>query len=232
MATAQQIVNRALRYINVADVSGDAELEYSTPALEDLNQMIDEWSNDNLIQTSLTEITHALVSGTYEYTIGASGDINTSWPVKIENVFVRDANNNDFYIEQINADQYANIGLKSTASSYPIVLHYDRAFPLGTLQFYPSPGSGLTLHMNVWSKLSSIALITDVLTLPPGYEAAYAYNLAVRLAPQYGKEASQTVQRMAFETKKRIEVANYQPIIGSNTIPVGHSNNGWNIYTL
>lgn len=232
MSTAQQIINRALRYSGIIDVSEDAEIDYSTPALEDLNQMIDEWSNDGLAQTSLTTVSHALVSGTREYTIGSGGDINTSWPVKIQNVYVRDGSSADYPIEQIPASEYALLALKDTPNSYPSLLYYERSHPLGTLKLWPVPNSGLTLYMDVWDKLDSISLVTDSLTLPPGYDSAYAYNLAVRLAPQYGREAPATVQRLAIDSKRKLETVNFEPMVTHLDIPAGRTNRNWNIFTL
>lgn len=231
MATAQQIVNRALKYINVADISGNANIDNSTHALEELNQMIDEWNSDNLIQTSLTEITHSLVANDVDYTIGSGGNINTNWPVKIENAFIRDANNNDYVIEQINAEQYATIADKTSTSSYPSLIYYKRDYPLGKIYLYPAPSSGLTLHLYVWGRLSSISLLTDSLTLPPGYESLYSSNLAIRLAPQYGIEVSPSIYRMAKESKRKLEIANYRPLIADNDLPI-KSQSSWNIFTL
>ena len=59
-------------------------------------------------------------------------------------------------------------------------------------------------------QLTEFATLAATASLPDGFENMYAHTLAVELAPEYGGEASMTVQRKAEEYKGSIKRMNSQ----------------------
>jgi len=49
--------------------------------------------------------------------------------------------------------------------------------------------------------------LSATVDLPPGWERALIYNLAVELAPEYGQQPDQLVYNIAVESKRMINAA-------------------------
>lgn len=62
-----------------------------------------------------------------------------------------------------------------------------------------------------WKPFSSFASVNDEIELPPGYERALRYNLAVELYPEYGKEPPASIYSAAQESKAAIKRMNIKP---------------------
>jgi hypothetical protein len=65
---------------------------------------------------------------------------------------------------------------------------------------------------------------TTELTLPPGYKEAIVHNLAIKLAPEYGKSAPVEVINSAVEGKASIKRLNMKPLYlhGDPEIMIGY----------
>ena len=85
----------------------------------------------------------------------------------------------------------------------------------------------------LWVPLTALASLATTVTLPNGWERALAYNLAVEIAPEYGKEASATVQKVARDALAAIKRRNSPTIMLTSELPallnVGHQ--ARNIFT-
>jgi hypothetical protein len=78
-----------------------------------------------------------------------------------------------------------------------------------------------------------VYMLNDCLSVPPGYNEALVFNLAVAIAPEYGKEASGTVMARANETLaiiKRKNIVVEQLKISADVMSLG-SQGFYNIYT-
>lgn len=208
MGTANQIIDDALKKIGVWETGRSATAEEAADGLRALNLLIDSWSNENLMLFQFVQRTKALTAGDATYTIGSSGDIDTTRPVRIHTAFIRDASNDDSPLEIVNTDDFSKIPLKSVGNAYPVVLHYRPAYPLATITLYPEPSTGLTLYLECWDQITQFTALTTSASLPPGYERALIYNLAVELAPEYGVAVPQEVMRAASDSKSRIKDVN------------------------
>jgi len=189
MATARTIINRALRAINVSAISETPSADEANAGLDALNDLLASWANEKVMTYQLVQRTKALTAGTQTYTIGSGGDIDTTRPLKIDNAFTRDSSNNDTYIEVIDNSQWSRIGLKDAGQAYPIYLYYRPNYPLGQINLYPPPSSGLTLYLEVWDQFSSISTLDTSISLPPGYDRLIKYALAIELATEYHPSA-------------------------------------------
>jgi hypothetical protein len=65
--------------------------------------------------------------------------------------------------------------------------------------------------MNWLAQLTRLCSVSDEVSLPPGYSDALAYNLAVALAPEYGRNANAVVMEKAAEALVIIKRANFEP---------------------
>ena len=93
-------------------------------------------------------------------------------------------------------------------SSNPAKLYNDANAPLATVALYPYPTENVSLELYSWQALAQFADLVTPVALPDGYEEAVIYNLAVRLAPEYGRALDATVAALAIQSKAAIEALN------------------------
>lgn len=212
MATARSLIRRALRVLEVIS-SGDTVdgTTRETELLETLNSFLGSCGAEKLLIPVVTSESFSLVAGTNTYTIGSSGTFNTVRPIKIVDAFIRDSSNNDYPLTIISKSEYNNEGLK-TSQGNADVLEYSPEYPLGKIRLYPTPDAVETLFIDSWKPLSTIALITDTVSLPPMYEDFIVYNFAINIAPEVGQQISKAVGMRAEQTKKNIKTANLPTI--------------------
>ena len=226
MTTVLDIITDAMK-LNGTLFKGEApSSDEAADALRTLNDMLDSWSNDDLITYSYA-LEQFTLTGGVSYTIGAGGDFNTTRPVNIADSVIR-VGNIDYPVEAISQQQYQKyVAVKSLSSTIPQFMTYDNGYPLGIIKFYPATTNG-TLFLQSNKPLGTYAALTDVISLPVGFNKALKYNLAMELAPQYGVEVSQVVLSMARQSLGQVKraTASNQPL------PLLPSNiNTQNIYT-
>jgi hypothetical protein len=73
------------------------------------------------------------------------------------------------------------------------------------IRVWPTPNVGCTLEVSYWTPLAPFAAVTDVLNFPaPGYELALVGELALSLAPAYGRVVSAELQANYARAKQRL----------------------------
>ena len=291
-STAQDLINGALRNINVLAAAETPSASDSADALQVLNDLLESWSIEHLTVYSVVENILQFTPGQYQYTIGnpvggtflgtlAAGSTTISGvtpipsnlivggtlsdlqgsiptgttitaigtntitmsanalstvavletitytvpgnfaiprPLRITNSFTRITTSGssglDYPIDfEGGRDKYTAIGLKGLAGPWPIVGWYNPTYPYGNVYFYPNPSSAGALHLFTDQIFTDFTTINQAINLPQGYARAIKKNLAIELAPEYGKAVSPTLQRQADESLKMIKNINGQPAV-------------------
>lgn len=220
MATAQTIVDRAARLVSGISSGESCTADESADGLIALNAMLESWQIDKLDVWAFVDTAYSLVAGTQSYTVGPAGNFAlTPRPAKIEECFVR-YSNTDSPVELVTAEQWFAIRDKTSTSTYPDRAYYEPSLATGTLLVYPKPNAVSSLHIITWQVVSTLASLSTSIALPPGYERAMAYNLAVEWAgPEFGIPVPDSVSRIAIESHGAIKRANHRPI--ANHSPMG-----------
>jgi len=170
--TAQQLINQALRKIAVLANGETPSTSESDDAFVALNQVLLNWSTQQLPCLGLQRITQSMV--------GSASYVLSTRPLRIKS---------------------ANLNVGGVVVEYPVlsaeafadgkrtqVLYSDGGYPNTTIRLRPAPTSG-TLEMDAYVALTAIATLGTAINLPPGYERALVNALAVELAPEYGRTA-------------------------------------------
>ena len=213
MATVQNVIDRTLRTLGVLASGESPSTSETADALTALNSMLDGWMNDKLMVYSVQNITVPLVINQASYTLGATGDVVTTSPVRIEQAFVRKSNI-DYQLEQIDDKQYNAISFKTSTSDIPEYINFNATHPDSTINLYPVPNEVNNLYLSVWTPYSVIAAATETFSLPNGYEEAVVYNLAIRLYPEYPAiQINPIVGEMAKRSLAAIKRVNVKPVI-------------------
>lgn len=193
--------------IGVGETATDSE---AADGLMALNSMLDSMSTERLNAYYVVEDTLTMVAGQTTYTMGSSGDLNTTRPTRIEDgCFIR-YNSIDTPLELLNWEGYAAIVTKTVQSNIPAYMFPDMRFPLVRLSFWPVPSSTAAVaHIFSWKQLQQFAALTEDLALPPGYEEMIAFNLAVRwAAPEFGLAVPPTVATFAIKSAANLKRIN------------------------
>lgn len=206
--------------MNVAQIVGAAcrQLGFSpdadelTDGMEALNLLLQEWSNGNGIYRATRESFNC-VSGTASYAIGTGQTWDSTRPTRIIAAFCRDSGGStDYPINAYHgAADYAALGLKSTPGR-PDRLYYEPSYPYGSILLYPTPDAAYAVHLYSHKPFAAYTATDDDLALPPEFEPALKFNLAVELAEEFGKQISPVTATRAQQTLDALKRLHAHPV--------------------
>jgi hypothetical protein len=206
-------VRSAMRLIGVLSSGENATAAEAQDGIAILNQMLDTWNRESLMIYTRLISDFAFVAAQQTYTYGTGGNFNSPRPAEIERASVVVNNSGAQPLEvpiAIYTDQdWQKVSIKNTDSTFPLSVYDDQAFPFRNLSFWPIPRDTLSFpRLYVWSLLTQFPDLSTVLTFPPGYYEAIRYNLAIRLAPEFGTSAKPEVIALAVNAISAIKAAN------------------------
>jgi hypothetical protein len=205
MTNALEIITGAARLLQALRKGEALSAGEGQEGLSALNEMIGSWGNNALLVPS--RVTESFsVSAATSWTIGSGGTLNTTRPTKIISAYFT-SGGLDFPMQYVSEEEYALITLKTLTSPFPQFYTYTNAYPLGTIKVYPSLGSSATLNLLSEKPLTEFATLFTSVSLPMGWIRALRYNLAIELAPEYGKEPSAAVVAIAAKSLAAVSLA-------------------------
>jgi hypothetical protein len=205
MAVINDILKLALKDIGALGQNETPTSSEAQDALSTLNQMIAMWRTQSLTvycqkQETLT------ATGALSYTVGPSGNLNIERPYAIDAAYWLDNGVSVPLVPIHSFEDYQDIGtkvLQGAASAF----FYRPDFPQGQLFVWPSPNTGsIVLTMRI--PMPIYTDITDTVTLPPEYEGAIRWNLAMMLCNSYGLQPTPAMSMYAKQTKRALKIIN------------------------
>lgn len=212
--TILQLITSSLRLLNVVqsgETPNDEDINITQYALE---TMIDSFSNDRLMIYQISPQQFPFVANKQIYTLGPGGDWDTTRPIRIEEAYVTYQGNTgaqtvDLKIKPLNSSQWAAITVKQTPSTFAMSYYDDGAFPLRNISFWPIPTTAQLCTLWMWEPLVDLSSgLTTQIFFPPGYERAFRYNLALEVAPEFGKQPSESVLAIAKSSLAKLKSEN------------------------
>lgn len=214
----RQPCTTALRLLGVAAAEQGIEADMAQRALEALNSLLDAWSTHRLLTFNRPKIPLALLPGQGVYLWGVTDppcDVVGVPPVRLELCLltVAGAQQEDWVVGILDQRQYEEgVYLKLMQSTFPEYVYLADTQPVKTLYVWPVPSaSGHTLQLLPWPAHPQYTHWDEGLEWPQGYLRLMSSNLAVELAPEYGLEASPTVQRLAAQALADLAPINFRP---------------------
>lgn len=208
MSTANEILRDAFEMIGQYMPGETITAADMQRGLIALNDMIDQWSNENLACFAFLTQQLPLVNNQSQYTLGPGGDLAVR-PLKIEQVYLIDQNGNRYNVSLRTQYDFNLLANAQVTSNLPSDAFYDPQFPVGILNFWPIPVA--PLYTAVWTSYLRLTEFPDYATdigFPPGYVAALKSNVAVRLCKYYGKAVPADVRAEANESKGTVKRKN------------------------
>lgn len=209
--TAADLIKGSLRLIGAIATGETPSADEQSDALVVLNDMLESWSIDGLLVYQRVRENFALVPSQQTYTMGVSGNFNTSRPTRIVEAGI-EINGNEIPVYIMNEQEWRDIGIKSLQSTIPQRLYTDGSYPLENVNLWPIPSAANNLILYSLKPLTSFTSTSNTVSLPPGYSRALRYNLALELAPEFGKAPSVVIASIASESKADIKRQNTQPV--------------------
>lgn len=207
MSTASVLIEGALRAIGALSRGFSLPNEDAADGLEALDFMIKGWGANQLTIPYRTRETLTMTAGTNPHTIGSSGTFNTTRPLAIHTAVIR-SSSTDYPLDiWLTPQEYMRIPDK-TSTGQPRALYYEPTEPLGRIYFDLVPSTTYTFIIDSLKPLTSFSTLATDDSVPDEYLEPIKFNLALRLAPEYGKEPSQMVFALAKEGMENIERMN------------------------
>lgn len=217
--TGGDLIASSLRLIGVLASGETPSGPESADALLILQQMIDEWQTERLNIFTINILEFPLVQGQQTYTLGVGGNFNTTRPAFIQRMSVvwlaNPAQPLELPLEMLTDASWQAVPVKIINSTLPVYVYDDGAYPLRNLNFWPIPTVVDNVRIYGWQPLLTFPDLTTDIQFPPGYAKAIRYNLAVDLAPEFGRQVPPEVSVMAGLSKAHIKIIN-SPITESS----------------
>jgi hypothetical protein len=185
--TAQEIINAALRVLGELASGETPTAEESNDGLIALNKLIDSWSAEQLLIPEITRLSQAATPGTQVYTMGPGGTLGSTRPLAVLAVSVASGSGIVQPAKIVNAEDWAAIADKSRTGAFAAKAYYNAAYPTGSLYLWPAPTGG-TIAVDFLKPLTSFATLATDVQMPPGYDRALIWNLALELASNFGRD--------------------------------------------
>lgn len=206
--TAGALVKSAMRLGGATAVGETPTSDEMTDGLSALNDLLENWSTQNLAVYGGAVETFPTVAGQATYTIGVGGNWNTVRPIRINDNSYCTFQGVDFPINRIGQDEYNLIALKTQQQPIIEKLLYVNDNPLGRVTLWPVPAQIVNISLDSDRILMAVADITTVMMLPPGYLLAMKHALWILMAPDYGRTVTDEVKDVARSSFAAIKRAN------------------------
>jgi len=226
---AIEIIRRSMRLIGALGVGEVPTAEETSDCLLAMNQLLSSWSVDALTIYVKKLEKFTLTPGQPSYTYGPTGDFDSERPDKIEKAYYIYANELN-EIAMVNDETFLSL-VNSAQTGVMAYCNYSPSFPLGKVSFLPIPNGAFEVQFLIAKKLTYIKSSDDEIDLPPSYERALSFNLAVELAPEFGLQIPVMVERVAVESLANVKRMNIRPTTLRTEIPflTDIQNRGYNI---
>ena len=220
-----------MRLLGVASQGETASASDISEGLTALNAMLQSWSLENMTIFQDAREVFDLIPGKAAYSMGPDADFDTVRPVSLSQASIEIQG--DTIVEMglgvLMTSEFNNIAAKAL-SGLPTRITMESTVPNATVSFWPVPSVAYRAVLYTLKPLLSYQSVNEEVILPPGYERALQYNLAVEISPEYGKDPSPIVFEIARESKANIKRINMRiPLLRSDVAVL--TAKGFNILT-
>ncbi len=188
-----------------------------------LNSMLDGMKIEGLLMFTTRRSEWDVAVNQKVYSIGPGGDFDMERPEHIHRAsyLVNSNTNQDAEIPMeviLTFEEWQQVVVKNTPSSYPLALYYQPFAPLGAVNVWPVPNKISTIALYTPQTVSEFATADDPVIVPDGWREMLEYNLAVAVHELYpNKPMAASVETRANFYKARVKNNQITPLfIGSD----------------
>lgn len=199
-----ELIRAAMNVNNILFDGEDPDANATRAGLFQLNSMLDSWSGEQIMVYSERNDVFTLVPGQATYTVGPAGNFVMPRPVEI--IGVQIVSDGDSYpIAVISNLEYQRIGDKQATADIPSSVGVLTSFPSVSLSFWPMPSVANQVRLVSRVQFTEFTSVTQIVSLPPGYQEAIIYNLAFRIATARQMPMADSAIQLAQSSLARIK---------------------------
>lgn len=179
------VIKGALRLVGAISQGEEPTDAQKAEAMEALNMMVKALAVKGLPLWAISNIQVPTIQGTATYTIGLGMTVNVPKPLKVYQAFYS-RGNVDVPLRIITRDEYERLGNK-TSQGTPAMLYYEPLLNNGVVHLFPVPDA-LVPPITIIGQhhIDDFDTEADEPDFPQEWFEALKYNLATRLAGEYG----------------------------------------------
>lgn len=208
--TVSDLIHSAMRLIGSIAAGEQLEPEELADAFVSLNQMLSSWNTEGASLFGRISLTKPVTP--------AANFVTIPQPIKIDSASMT-AGGIDCPLEIVDALGWAAITEIGATAIITRKLYCNYLYPLSNVLFWPFQRVPATLNMWLYSPIEAFTTLDETIDLPQGYEAGLRWNLAVNLAPEYGRPIDQSVFAGAQNFKASLVQLNASNLMRSQTPP-------------
>lgn len=196
-----------MRALGVLSIGETPDAQESSDCLFALNGLMGSLGNSPLMIFARTNEPLSLVASTASYTIGPTGGLVTTRPIEVlesSNIIYQGVT---YPMVKWTLPDYQQIIVTNT-EGIPTGFYAQMNMPDITLTFWPVPSEAMTFNMWSDKQITEFTSLTQSLVMPPGYDRALAFLLAVEMAPEFETEPSPNLLRLCAQARKMIKRTN------------------------
>jgi|SRR5579863_1083008 len=218
---ASDVIQAALEALNEVAPGETINSDDLARGFTQLNALLDSWSTTRLNVFVITSNLYALTPAAGLYTLGPGGTLGVVRPVAIKAAVYQTPGipSFQFPMHLASAEEYSKITDINRIANIVELLWYDDEYPTGALKIWPTPntigGSQGYITLWTWEKLPQLLATNSNFDMAPGYLLALQLNLAILLAPWYGRTASPELAMNAMQALAAIRGTNAPPYPGA-----------------
>ena len=193
-STVNDLIHSSMRLIGAIAAGETLETNELNDALVSLNQMLSSWNTEGASLVGRQRM---------QVNVGFSNSYALPQrPVKIDAASTS-ISGVDSALELVDSAGWEAIPVpeKAMQSIFIRKLYCDYLYPNSTVYIWPTPRQSGSLEMWIYAVNPQFANLTDTITMPEGYEAGLRWNLALNLAPEYGRPIDPSVAQLAQNFK-------------------------------
>ena len=223
--SANTLIAAMYRKITVVAKGETPTASQLVDGLEGFNAILANLSALGVVVFANTLENFPLVIGTASYTIGEGGDFDTVRPNQVLGGYIKDGGY-DYRVETIFEGPYRRL-VNKTLVERPRHMFYQPEYPLGIMNLYGTPDSAYDYHFWSSKPLTEITKPFDALVLPPEYRRMFIFNLAVDMAPEYGKAIPPAVAMVARSSYRNVISLNASRKAAPADLDITYLNRGY-----
>jgi hypothetical protein len=201
--TALQLVTDALKLIGVVAGHEVPTAAESQDAFARLNELIDSWGTHAQTMHVSTRTLLACTAGqqAYPLAVPVPGPFGLNAAAVVHGTV-------ESQIALLTDQEYEIIPDKTLAGGQVTAVLFSNSVPVPELWVWPAPTAAQTLALYYDEPIAQFPDLVTPVTLAPGYAKAIRTNLAVELAPEFGRVVDPMVDRLARESLADVKRVN------------------------
>ena len=210
MTTALDLIKGAMQHLSVISIGEEPSAEDAEVGLIALNNLLDSWSNDNLMIYAKTLDTIPLIANQQSVTVGPTGSFVTTRPVFVDAASYIVFQNVTYMLQKWTLTDYNSLVDKAVATGIPTGFFPAMNFPDIQITFAPIPSQAMTFMLWSNKQITTVPLVSTVINLPPGYKLALESALAENIASKFQVPIPSSVSLLAARSRRALTRTNSQ----------------------